>query len=175
MVIKNAGILIRTQCRKILAEHDASLYDITGYTNSISQMIYASSHVDEYESVIVNIICRTAEYVQRAVKKKNVLLYECKRYIESDFDKNVAIADIAQKIGTSPSYLSRIFKEDTGTTIIAAMNCRKIEKAEECLKNTDMKIYEIADMLGFENTTYFSHFFKKYTGVSPNDYKERKL
>ena len=34
-----------------------------------------------------------------------------------------------------------------------------------------MKIYEIADALGFENTTYFSHFFKKYTGISPKDYK----
>ena len=47
----------------------------------------------------------------------------------------------------------------------------EIEKAKEFLTGGDMKIYEVADALGFENTTYFSHFFKKHTGVSPKDYK----
>ena len=74
-------------------------------------------------------------------------------------------------MGTSISYLSRIYKEATGEKILNRLNQMRIEKAKDYLKNTDKKIYEIADALGFENTTYFSYFFKKYTGVSPKDFK----
>ena len=53
------------------------------------------------------------------------------------------------------------------------MSMKKLEKAKEYLRETDMKIYEVAEALGFENITYFSRFFKKYTNLSPKEYKEK--
>lgn len=100
-----------------------------------------------------------------------MLICECEKYIQDNYEKCISVSDVARSIGTSPSYLSRIFRESTGTTVISAINRKKVEKAKEYLSQRDMKIYEIADALGFENTTYFSHFFKKYTGISPKDYK----
>ena len=52
------------------------------------------------------------------------------------------------------------------------INHKRIEKAKIYLKDTDYKVYEVADILGFENVTYFSRFFKKHTGISPKEYKE---
>ena len=82
--------------------------------------------------------------------------------------------DISRALGTSTSYLSRIFKESTGETIIRTINKKRIETAKAYLKETDLKVYEVADILGFENVTNFSRFFKKHTGVSPKDYKESR-
>lgn len=118
------------------------------------------------------IIGSTADHVSVASSNKSRLIYECRQYIDEHYEENLTVSEISRHIGVSLSYLSRVFKASTGNTIINYINEKKIEKAKDYLANTDMKIYEIADKLGFENTTYFSYFFKKYTGMSPKDYKE---
>lgn len=96
---------------------------------------------------------------RKCCQQKNMLIQECEKYIRENFEKSITVADISRSIGRSPSYLSRIFKEATGSTIIHAISRKKIDKAKEYLLLTDMKIYEIADALGLENTTYFLLFF----------------
>lgn len=103
---------------------------------------------------------------------KQQLVKESLEYIEKYYQQTISVSDIAGSVGTSTSYLSRIFKESTGETIIRTINQKRIEKAKAYLKETDLKVYEVADILGFENVTYFSRFFKKHTGVSPKEYKE---
>lgn len=170
-MIKNSGILLQGRCRRMLSEYDRTIYEVTGMKESISRTIYHCRYMDEYEKLLLCILERTAETIHIAVNRKEALIYECQKYIEEHYESNILITDIAREIGASASYLSRIFKENTGQTIIYTLNSKKLEKAKEYMKNTDMKIYEIAERLGFENATYFSHFFKKYEGVSPKDYK----
>ena len=103
---------------------------------------------------------------------KQKLIKESLEYIDKHYREQMSVTDISRALGTSTSYLSRIFKESTGETIIRTINNKRIEKAKKYLEETDYKVYEIADILGFENVTYFSRFFKKHTGLSPKDYKE---
>lgn len=117
------------------------------------------------------VIESTAEYNKIAASRRNILIYECEKYIDENYERGITVSEISRYIGVSMSYLSRIFKDETGNTIINYINEKKIQKAKEYLGGTDMKIYEIAEKLGFENTTYFSYFFKKYTGISPKEYK----
>ena len=105
---------------------------------------------------------------------KQQLVTDSLKYIEKNYQEPISVMDISRALGTSTSYLSRIFKESTGETIIRTINNKRIEKAKAYLKETDLKVYEVADILGFENVTYFSRFFKKHTGVSPKDYKESR-
>ena len=105
---------------------------------------------------------------------KQQLVKDSLKYIEKHYQEPMSVMDISRALGTSTSYLSRIFKESTGETIIRTINNKRIEKAKAYLKETDLKVYEVADILGFENVTYFSRFFKKHTGVSPKDYKESR-
>mgnify|MGYP003279969831 CR=1 FL=1 len=169
--IKNSGIIIQNNCRKILAEYEKSIYDILKDPADISKRIYSCHFLESYEEVMSGVIESTAEFISQTANKKNSLIYDCQCYIDQHYKEYITVAGIAESIGTSPSYLSRIFKETTGRTIIYTINQKKIEQAKEYLQHTDMKIYEIADALGFENVTYFSHFFKKHTGISPKDYK----
>ena len=168
----DAGINILTWCRKFLAEFDKTLDELTGVQTNYSKMIYQCHHVSEYTEILDKVIVETTKYISLAVSKKNILVYECEKYIDENYEKCITVSEISQSIGVRLSYLSRIFKETTGKTIINFMNEKKVEKAKEYLARTDMKIYEIAAALGFENTTYFSYFFKKYTGISPKEFKE---
>lgn len=103
---------------------------------------------------------------------KEQLVQQSLDYIEEHFREMISVGVLSRELGTSVSYLSRIFKESTGETIIRTINSKKIEMAKEYLKRTDLKVYEVADILGFENVTYFSKFFKKHTGMSPKEYKD---
>lgn len=170
-MIKNSGIQIQNNCRKYLSTHGKNLYEATGLSHSITHQIYECQLAEDYIRLMERIIRHTAEEIHQAADRRNSLIRDCENYISDHYDNCTSVADIARAIGTNSSYLSRIFKEATGRTIIQTLNRRKIEKAKEFLTGGDMKIYEVADALGFENTTYFSHFFKKHTGVSPKDYK----
>lgn len=107
------------------------------------------------------------------IDAKRKIVQESLAYIDEHYQEMISVTDISKALGTSNSYLSRIFKESMGQTIIHTINCKKIETAKMYLKKTDYKVYEVADMLGFENVTYFSKFFKKHTGMSPKEYKEK--
>lgn len=170
-LIQNTGILIQNKCRTILADYDKNIYEVTGMKPSISQAIYQCRNLEDFQGMLSVIMIKTAEAIHIAVNRKQSLIYACQKYIDMHYEENIMVTDIAKEVGASASYLSRIFKETTGQTIIFTLNQKKIEKAKEYLHHTDMKIYEIAQELGFENITYFSHFFKKYVGVSPKDYK----
>lgn len=170
-LIRNTGLQIQSQCGHILAEYEKTIKDVTGLGLNISRGICECRFLKDYQELLCNIIIKTAETVHIMVNRKKLLIQECEKFIEDNYDKNIIVADVAKYVGASPSYLSRVFKEMTGHTIIATLNQKKLDKAKEYLENTDMKIYEIAEALGFEHTTYFSHFFKKYAKVSPKDYK----
>lgn len=169
-MIKNTGIFITSRCQKILLDYEKNLSDIISNSSNVSNKIYLCINISEYEVIMRKIIEETAGYVGKVSSKKSLLICECEKFIEDNYYKYITVSDVARNVGVTPSYLSRIFHNLTGDTVINSINKRKLEKAKEYLENTDMKIYEIADALGFENMTYFSHFFKKYTGVSPKEY-----
>ena len=118
------------------------------------------------------IIGSTADHVSVASSNKSRLIYECRQYIDEHYEENLTVSEISRHIGVSLSYLSRVFKASTGNTVINYINEKKIEKAKDYLANTDMKIYEIADKLGLRIPHISLIFLKKYTGMSPKDYKE---
>ena len=71
----------------------------------------------------------------------------------------------------SPAYFSRIFKKETGATFNSFLNEVRIEKSKALLRNNDLKMVDIALMVGFESQSYFTKVFKKITGISPLQYR----
>ena len=84
----------------------------------------------------------------------------------------VSIPTAAALVNMSESYFSHIFKKDVGISFIDYVNNEKIEKAKELIVSSNYKVYEVSEMLGFQNSTYFNMLFKKITGLAPNDYKK---
>ena len=105
---------------------------------------------------------------------KDQLIARVQAYINDNLDGRLLLNEVAEVFGLSPAYLSVIFKKNADIGFSEYVNTRKIEKAKQMLLSGDMKIYEVADALGYESAFYFSKVFKKIDGKSPREYIQSK-
>lgn len=96
-------------------------------------------------------------------------------YIEHNYKSNIKINDLASYIGIDRSYLTKIFTSETKMSPQEYLVNYRMEKSMNMLKNTDMKIGEIAGLVGYYNQLTFSKMFKKYTGKSPSEWREKNF
>lgn len=94
-----------------------------------------------------------------------------KDYINENYHEPITLNMIAENIYLSPSYISDLFKKQTGENITDYCAKVRIEKAKILLKDLQIKSYEIGEMVGYKDPAYFSKVFKKVVGVSPNEYR----
>lgn len=92
-------------------------------------------------------------------------------YIRENLLQAVCLEDVALHVGQSPDYLSRLMKKELGEGFMDYITRLKMEKAVELLQTTYMKVYEVAEALGYSNVSYFSELFRKRVGVNPCKYK----
>jgi len=107
-------------------------------------------------------------------ESSNDAIEASKKYIEANFTKNITLEDVSREVNISTYYLSRIFKETTGSNFIDYLTGLRIEKAKELLSTTQYSMKEICQMSGYVDPNYFSKLFKKIVGVTPTEYREGK-
>lgn len=97
---------------------------------------------------------------------------QVEKIIDSRFgDISLSVEGIADDVGFTASYITKIFKQHTGKTVIEYINEKRIEKAKELLTNTTDSVAAISEKCGFANITYFHRSFKKTVGITPNAYR----
>jgi len=106
----------------------------------------------------------------------------CSRYtpkvlelIKDNFSRKMSIDFIADQLEVSPAYLSKKFKEDTQHTFNDFLNRYRIQVAMDYMFESDMKIYQIAEVVGYSEYKYFSQVFKNYLGYSPSEFQQLDL
>lgn len=96
-------------------------------------------------------------------------------YIEEHYaDEKLSLRDLCRHVLMSTSYFSLAFKQCTGETFVEYLTRVRIEKAKALLLATSLKFYEIASRVGYADPNYFSILFKKHTGMTPRDFRERQ-
>jgi two-component system response regulator YesN len=103
---------------------------------------------------------------------KNPIVTNVKRYIALHIEEKLTLPAVASIYGISANYLSNLFKKYNDIGFSEYITQLKIQKAKHLMVNSNMKIYEIADKMGFESAFYFSKVFKKVEGISPRDYMQ---
>lgn len=107
--------------------------------------------------------------------------YECRyipdmlTFIANNFNNKISIDDIAEALELSSTYLSKKFKEETKHTFNDFLNKYRIQKALELMAIGDLKIYEIAEKVGFSEYKYFSQVFKNYMQSSPSEFLQSNV
>lgn len=97
------------------------------------------------------------------------------RYIEENYtDPDISLDKLSEGISLSVSYISSLLKSHD-TSFVKYLTTLRIQKAKELLANQDNKIIEIAEMVGYLDPYYFSHCFKKTTGLSPREYRQNEI
>ncbi len=95
-------------------------------------------------------------------------------YLRENCTQKIKLEDVANIVYLSPSYFSRIFKREKGETFTKYVNRLRVEKSKPLLLKPNMKMSDIAQIMGFEDQSYYTKVFKSITGVSPLKYKETK-
>lgn len=111
--------------------------------------------------------------LERSVESYHLqLCNDVKRYIQENYcDPNLSLNTIAVFVNISGSYLSSLFKKNTGKNITDQITETRIRIAQGLLQNTILSIKEISERVGYSNQYYFSASFKKITGLSPSAFR----
>ena len=100
------------------------------------------------------------------------LIISVQEWLQNSFQDQLQIADIADKFGLSTRSLNRRFKQATNTTPLQYLQHLRLEHAKSLLKHSNLIIAEVADTVGYQDTSYFAEIFKKANDVTPNEYRQ---
>lgn len=95
------------------------------------------------------------------------------KYINDNYQKNINIKDVADNFSISESHISRLFKSEVGYTFVDYLTYYRIKKALGYLRDPEVKIYQVAEIVGYKDQRYFSVIFKKLVGVTPKEFREQ--
>lgn len=95
-------------------------------------------------------------------------------YIRQNADRDLTRAQVAQAVYLNPEYLSRLFKKKTGISLHDFIIREKMERAKSMLRDTDIPISLVAIRIGYTNFSYFSQVFRRYAGMTPQEYRSRE-
>lgn len=105
----------------------------------------------------------------------NSLINKAKNFIQENLYRDISQEETANHLYICPSYLSRLFKKQTGENFTQYVTRVKMEKAVELLKDPQYKTYQVGEMLGYKTPRYFSRLFRQQTGVNPSEYRGKVL
>ena len=134
--------------------------------------INQSQSLDELEDFFKDLYARINQVASEKRDSANqVLVDEIRRYLEENYATEITLSALAEKYKISPGYLSLLFAERTGKKFTDYLTDCRISKAKELLKHTELRIYEIATAVGYNDPYYFSNCFKKLTNLTPSEYR----
>ncbi|MBW5445228.1 helix-turn-helix domain-containing protein [Cohnella sp. CFH 77786] len=135
-----------------LDEH-ASMKDGFQYLRQIAECIFEIKHANEREraSSVIDRICQ---------------------YIDHHLHDDLSLVRLAEVHNFNPSYLSRFFKQERGINLSEYIDQCRARKAKELLRDSDLKVREVALMVGYDSAHSFTRFFKKTAGLTPQDYRD---
>lgn len=96
------------------------------------------------------------------------------QYIHSHYGEDLTVETIAKALSLSGDHIRHLFKEEVGRTMTDYAIWYRMEQAKKLLRQDEYKVYEIAEMVGYRSSQYFSNAFKKWTGQTPQEYKEER-
>jgi len=137
------------------------------------ETIPSHKNINEYIEFIIEIVVKIRNLnVKSQVNKTEQIIEDAVVYIEHNFtDSALSLEVVSEHLNISISYLSMLFSKMKGITFNKYLIKVRMEKAKELLKFTGEKIVNIAGMCGYKEVYYFSHSFKKYTSVSPKEFR----
>ncbi len=117
--------------------------------------------------------CEDASERINAVQRdtSNLLVNAVKDFIAANYAQAIGLTDAARHVGRNPSYISRLVRETTGENFTQLLTDKRMAEAKRLLKETNLKVQDIAERTGYNNVRYFTRVFKSNANMSPNDYR----
>lgn len=167
-------------CTELLVEMDSPIQDMNlpDYPRHVLLSealmdVLGAKKSQDIQTYMVDYLERVLDKLQLVDESQQAgeLIDRVKEYISVHYAENLTLAVLSEIFYVCPAYLSRLFKKKTGINFVDHLTALRMEKAKELLANPALKIYNIAEMVGYENPRYFSRLFKEAAGCGPQEYR----
>lgn len=172
--------MARQFCTELLMELDTPLQDLVPkdyphhtYLSEALMDVLSARNLHEIREYMVGYLQKLLQDLSQLDEAQNAveLIDRVKKYIQTHFAENLTLSVLSEIFFVCPAYLSRLFKKKTGINFVDYLTNLRMEKAKEFLAIPSLKVYTVAEMVGYENPRYFSRLFKDSTGISPQEYR----
>lgn len=164
---------LRTICNELLycLEHYRQEHDLPTFRELFKQArlgmlgLYSVTELQSWFAEQFRLVIQQIQNLKLANFSKKV--QQALQYIHQYYPQDISVDTVAEVLGISGVYLSQIFKKETGQTFLEYLTEYRIQVAKGLLERGDYKIYEVAAMVGYKTSQYFSQVFRKVTGMVP--------
>ena len=125
---------------------------------------------DLHDEMVIDYTKKMRKYLRSDTNSRHINV--CKEYIYAHIKERITIEDMADELGVSASYLSRLFKKETGVSASVYIRGQKIEMAKNLLQYSEYSMIDIANRLSFSSQSHFIQQFREVTGMTPKKYRD---
>lgn len=171
--MKNYMIILNTILRKGAEVGNVHPYYIHGMSSEFAKRIENSKTEKDIEKLWNDMIYSYCKLVKtHAAKGYSPLIQNVVMLIDADLSDDLTLSTMAEKFNVNASYLSSLFKKDTGMPLTEYVGKKRVERAKFLLETTSHQIQQISHECGILDVNYFAKIFKKHTGQTPKEYRE---
>lgn len=171
---QNYCIIFNTQLRHAMEECGIHPYRVDQLSNEIGMQIEQITEVSKLKDFFAYMIRQYCRMVQKhAYTNLNPLTNLAVEYIKEHLSENLTVKETAQALTVNANYLSAQFHEHMGISFIDFVNQERVHQAAALLGHTHLQIQQISQIVGYNNTSYFSKQFARFMGTSPRQYRHQ--
>lgn len=144
----------------------------TIYNSDYFKKIQNVRNIETLKEAMIDSICflyRKILLPGQEVRKQTIEIVL--RYIKEHYREKIALEDAAGMVYLNTSYFCKIFKEEMGESFVNYLLRYRMKKASEYLEDSSLKIYEVAELVGYSDVQYFTKIYKKIHGIAPKEYR----
>ncbi|WNS43987.1 helix-turn-helix domain-containing protein [Paenibacillus sp. MMS20-IR301] len=162
-------MVMELELKYIVMQNFVNNFNSEKYQRSIRELETLDHLMEWLEEFLNDKILMVRSMWKQNVRKE---VAEAKRYVMNHIGDKVSMDEMARRLGLNPTHFSRLFKIETGLTFIEYVTKLKMEYARDLLNQTNSSIVEIAEQLGFDNTSYFIKLFRNFSGMTPAEFRK---
>ena len=138
------------------------------------ERVFACSFIGQIEQIVSSILAKMDMDSKYATPGRKHSVQLVSQYIQEHYGEPLTLNDLADTVYLNPSYLSTIFKAETGNSINSYIRAVRMERAKQILLQTNMRVGDVGSTVGFNNTSYFIRSFHAYFGETPDRMRIRQ-
>lgn len=176
VVTRQDLLMLFTKWIHLPAVHSANAFnqDLTELSMQYAKRIRQIPSLDQVISCFQQYVATINQWMS-SMKSLNKDVAKVVTYLQKHFREETTLQQLADYAHMTPNYLSSLFKQEMGLSVVEFINTLRMNYAKELLTDSHLKVYEVAQQVGIADESYFSRVFKRTCGLSPNEYRKQLI
>jgi len=170
---RNVGLRLTLLSNRLLVDYGISNEMLEERENELWEELFRQETIEDLQLLLQHHLTGVCHSIneRRNGRNRNVI-EQVRAIIEEKYMQNLTISSISESVYLSATYVSMIYRQETGETVYDYLTKVRIERAKQMLKDPRNKLYEVCEAVGYNDPSHFSKLFKKHTGMNPSRFRE---